>query len=428
LACKYIAFIDIAKSYCRLFFKKPFAHIDIGFQSAGKDNQIVRTVIVTQISELFLFLGILSLFILSQLTFYFMSEYPISAMLRAWYEANCRDLPWRRTRNPYFIWLSEVILQQTRVDQGLGYYLRFVERFPTVEALAAADEAEVLKYWQGLGYYCRARNLHAAARDIASRPGALFPRSYEDVRALRGVGDYTAAAIVSFAYDEPHAVVDGNVYRVLSRLLGIATPIDTGAGKREFAEAASLLLDPAHAAQHNQAVMELGALVCTPAAPQCDACPLGDLCVARAEGRIAELPVKQGKTRVRDRRFCYLLLEHDGRTWLHRRPEGDIWAGLYEFPLIESDAPLSPEELFASPAFRAMVSGEAPVVRHVLSRRHVLSHQRIHAEFYHVRLSEPPRLAEEFVEVPLTAVADYPVSRLVHLAEEKMGWEGPVGS
>ena len=230
----------------------------------------------------------------------------VADILLDWYAREGRDLPWRRTRDPYRIWLSEVILQQTRVAQGTEYYLRFTERFPDVASLAAAPEDEVLKLWQGLGYYSRARNLHAAARQVVERFGGRFPVALEEVRSLRGVGDYTAAAICSAAYDAPCAVVDGNVYRVLARLFDLDAPIDSTAGKRAFAELAQSQLDTAHPGRYNQAIMDFGALRCTPSSPRCEVCPLAGQCLALAAGTVAARPVKQGKTRVRDRWFNYL--------------------------------------------------------------------------------------------------------------------------
>ena len=205
----------------------------------------------------------------------------LAKTLLIWYQQNKRDLPWRHTRDPYLIWLSEIILQQTRVAQGLSYYMRFTERFPTPAMLAEADEDEVLKYWQGLGYYSRARNLHAAAKSMQG----VFPSTYEGVRALKGVGDYTAAAICSFAYKMPYAVLDGNVYRVLSRIFEIQTPIDSPAGKKEFSALAQKLLDKTHPDDYNQAIMDFGATVCTPVSPQCLLCPLADRCQAHLHGR-----------------------------------------------------------------------------------------------------------------------------------------------
>ena len=281
----------------------------------------------------------------------------ISDILLDWYARHGRDLPWRRTRDPYRIWLSEVILQQTRVAQGMDYYLRFTERFPDVGSLAAAPEDEVLKLWQGLGYYSRARNLHAAARQVAARFGGVFPRSYDEVRSLRGVGDYTAAAVCSAAYDAPCAVLDGNVFRVLARLFDIDLPIDSTAGKRTFAELAQMRLDKRCPGRYNQAVMDFGALQCTPAQPGCADCPLASRCLALAAGTVAERPVKQSKTKVRDRWFNYLHVTCGDRTLLRRRGEGDIWQGLYEFPMIETDRAADFSELTDSEEFRTLLDG-----------------------------------------------------------------------
>ena len=238
-----------------------------------------------------------------------------SRKLIDWYRENGRDLPWRRTKDPYLIWISEIILQQTRVAQGYDYYQRFVTRFPDVYALAAADEDEVMRYWQGLGYYSRARNLHAAARSMAEAGG--FPVTYAGVRALKGVGEYTAAAICSFAYDMPYAVVDGNVYRVLSRWLGIDTPIDSAEGKKLFVQVADELLDRGRPDLYNQAIMDFGALQCTPVAPDCLFCPLNDSCVARLKGIAGSLPVKQHKTKVTDRYFNYIYVRMGAYTFIH---------------------------------------------------------------------------------------------------------------
>lgn len=307
-------------------------------------------------------------------------EERIAPRLIEWYRLNGRTLPWRETRDPYRIWLSEVILQQTRVQQGLAYYERFTERFPTVTALAAASEDEVLKLWQGLGYYSRARNLHAAARQVANDCGGTFPAHYEEVRALKGVGDYTAAAICSMAFDLPYAVVDGNVYRVLARLFDLDVAIDTTAGRRAFAELAQTLLDKRRAALYNQAIMDFGATCCTPQQPRCTACPFADCCLALAAGHVAERPVKVGRIRTRDRHFNYLHLTDGRRTLLHRRGEGDIWQGLYEFPLVETDEAVDFAALSSTEAFRALL-GERSVrpTATVRMPRHQLSHQTLHA-------------------------------------------------
>ena len=347
---------------------------------------------------------------------------PVSDILLSWFAREGRDLPWRRTRDPYRIWLSEVILQQTRVAQGLEYYLRFTERFPDIAALAAAPEDEVLKLWQGLGYYSRARNLHAAARQVMSRFGGVFPATYGEVRALPGVGDYTAAAVCSIVYDAPCAVLDGNVYRVLARLFDIGIPIDTTAGKRTFAELAQLQLDTSRPGLYNQAIMDFGALQCTPANPSCNDCPLRDECLSLAAGTVAERPVKAGRTRIRPRYLNYLHLECGGRIALRRRPEEDIWQGLYDLPAIESDRPLDFTELAAAPPFRDMF-GTLPyrLVRTIRMPKHQLSHQTLHAAYHRLALDAWPSAAGGWTLVPYEQLEDYAIPRLLDRYFERIG-------
>ncbi len=337
----------------------------------------------------------------------------MAPVLLEWYARHGRDLPWRRTRDPYRIWLSEVILQQTRVAQGTEYYHRFAARFPEVGALAAAAEDEVLKLWQGLGYYSRARNLHKAAKTVVEHFGGRFPERFAEVRALPGVGDYTAAAICSAAYDAPYAAVDGNVYRVLARFFDLETPIDTAAGRKAFAELAQMQLDRAQPGRYNQAVMDFGALLCTPKSPRCGECPLAERCLALAAGTVAERPVKQGRTKVSDRWFNYLHIVCGDRTLLCRREARDIWQGLYEFPMIETDGPTDFAALAAAPRFREL-TGDAPwhLVRSVDMPRHQLSHRTIHAAIHRI---ETPRLtpAAESLAVETAALGDHAVPRLL---------------
>ncbi len=337
-----------------------------------------------------------------------------SKKLIDWYEENKRDLPWRDTKDPYRIWVSEIILQQTRVAQGYDYYRRFVSRFPDVYALAAAEEDEVLKCWQGLGYYSRARNLHAAARAMAKAGG--FPSTYEGVRALRGVGEYTAAAVCSFAYDMPHAVVDGNVYRVLARWLGINTPIDAAEGKKLFATVAAKLMDCRRPGLYNQAIMDFGALQCTPAAPDCRRCPLADSCVALRNGWVATLPVKQHKAKVTNRYFNYLYVSMGSYTFLHKREADDIWRNLYELPLVETDRELSEADFYAHPAFRELLAeNEEPQVRLVCRGvKHVLSHRVIYANFYEVLLPENSASFARFQKINVSDLHKFAVPRLVN--------------
>ena len=321
-----------------------------------------------------------------------------------WFQANGRTLPWRETRDPYAIWLSEIILQQTRIEQGRPYWQRFMQRWPTVEALANATEDEVLREWQGLGYYSRARNLHTAAQQIVERGG--FPTTLEGIKALKGVGDYTAAAIGSIAFDLPAAVVDGNVYRVLSRYFGIDTPINTTVGKKEFTELAQDLLLPAlnregkGAGLFNQAMMDFGATQCTPSSPNCPSCPLADSCVALREGRISELPVKQNTLKIKERHLTYVYIRCKGQTALHRRPAGDIWQGLYE-PWLAEEVPCG-----------------AVLLRQRV--KHVLTHRILYADFYLWDPAERPSLPEDYFWIPETDIDNYGVPRLIEIMLESL--------
>ena len=328
-----------------------------------------------------------------------------------WYEENKRELPWRESADPYLIWISEIILQQTRVAQGYDYFLRFIHRFPNVTALAEAPEDEVMKCWQGLGYYSRARNLHAAAKSM----NGVFPATYEGVRALKGVGDYTAAAICSSAYGMPYAVVDGNVYRVLSRYFGIDTPIDSTEGKKLFAALADEMLDKKHPAVYNQGIMDFGAIQCTPQSPNCLFCPLAGGCSALSKGLMTKLPVKQHKTKTTNRYFNYIYVRAGAYTFINKRTGNDIWKNLFELPLIETPTALSEEEFLALPEFRAFfASGEVPVVRSVCREvKHVLSHRVIYANLYEVTLSENLTSFGDFQKIKVEELEQYAISRLV---------------
>ena len=317
-----------------------------------------------------------------------------------WFRENGRALPWRETRDPYAIWLSEIILQQTRIEQGRPYWERFMQRWPTVEALAEASEDEVLRLWQGLGYYSRARNLHQAAKQILARGG--FPATLEGLRSLKGVGDYTAAAIGSFAFGLPAAVVDGNVYRVLARHYGIDTPINTTEGKKEFALLAQSLLPSdhssfliPHSSLYNQALMDFGATHCTPSSPGCPSCPLQETCVAFREGRINELPVKQRTLKIKERHLTYIYIRYRGETALHRRPAGDIWQGLYE--------PLLTERVLCG----------AVLLRQNV--KHILTHRVLYADFWLWEPAERPLLPEGYFWVPESDLDRYGVPRLIEI-------------
>ncbi|WP_029906950.1 A/G-specific adenine glycosylase [Prevotella sp. 10(H)] len=344
----------------------------------------------------------------------------LSSILIKWYNDNKRDLPWRDTTDPYIIWISEIILQQTRVDQGYNYFLRFIQRFSSVDVLAKADESEVLKLWQGLGYYSRARNLHAAAKMVTDNYGGVFPYEYKNVLSLKGVGEYTAAAIVSFAYNEPYAVVDGNVYRVLSRIFAIDDPIDSTKGKKVFAGLAQELLDEKHAGLHNQAIMEFGALQCVPVSPDCENCPAASLCLAYAHDKVRLYPVKEGKQKVRNRYFNYLDIRVGDNMLLHKRTGKDIWQNLFELPLIESEKQLTIEELQKENRFKNIFGNSAKVhIKYIVEMKHILSHQIIYASFYKVTVNNI-ELSNNYIKVKVEEADNYPVSRLVHKYLEKM--------
>jgi A/G-specific adenine glycosylase len=303
-----------------------------------------------------------------------------------WYNKNKRDLPWRQETDPYKIWLSEIILQQTQVAQGLSYYLKFTECYPTVKKLALAKEDEVLKLWQGLGYYSRARNLHETAKKIHTEYKGTFPASFEEIKALKGIGDYTAAAIASFAYNLPHAVVDGNVYRVLSRVFGIKTPIDASQAKKEFQNLANQLIDTKKPAQHNQAIMEFGSQFCKPANPNCETCIFRNRCFAFANKLVAELPIKSKKIKIKNRYFNYLVvIDKREDVLVHKRTKKDIWEGLYEFVLIETPEDCTLAALQQMESFKSLLKTKYSLLYTSHTYKHVLSHQHLYAKFYVIK-------------------------------------------
>ena len=324
-----------------------------------------------------------------------------AATLLQWFKKNGRSLPWRETNDPYAIWLSEVILQQTRIAQGMSYWERFMAQWPTVNDLAAATENEVLKAWQGLGYYSRARNLHTAAQQVMELGG--FPQTFKELKTLKGVGDYTAAAIASIAFGEPVAVVDGNVYRVLSRYYGIDTPIDSTEGKKEFQALAQSLLPINEPADYNEAIMDFGATQCTPNSPHCSACPLCETCVAFREQRINELPVKSKKVKQRERHFTYLYIEYEGKIAIHQRGAGDIWQGLWEFPQAEQ---LTSSE---DSAWKT----EAQLLQKGV--KHILTHQILLADIYLWRPKNRPQLPSEFIWIEKQDLENYALPRLIEI-------------
>jgi A/G-specific adenine glycosylase len=321
-----------------------------------------------------------------------------------WYRQMKRDLPWRATNDPYFIWLSEVILQQTRVDQGISYYYKFIETFPTVDQLAQAELQTVLNLWQGLGYYSRARNLHQTAKIISNEHRGIFPNSYAELIKLKGIGPYTAAAIASFAFNENVPVVDGNVYRVLSRHFDIDTPINSSAAIKLFKSLAEEVINPKDPALHNQAIMEFGALHCVPKNPKCTTCVLQVTCLSFANATVQDRPVKLKKQEVRNRFFHYLIFNKDGQTYIQQRKGRDIWEELYQFPMIETENDLAPEELktlYGS----SILKTSAPII-------HLLSHQRITARFYHIETKENMD-RDDWTCISYQNLQDYPIPRLI---------------
>lgn len=377
----------------------------------------------------------------------------------SWFRENGRALPWRETRDPYAIWLSEIILQQTRIAQGWEYWERFMAQYPTVEDLAAAHEDEVLKLWQGLGYYSRARNLHTAAKQIVAL--GHFPDTLEGIKQLKGVGDYTAAAIGSFAFDIPAAVVDGNVYRVLARYFGIDTPINSTQGKKEFAALAQSLLPSSKAsdslssfspasdfqsslslvAAYNQAMMDFGAIQCTPQSPKCLLCPLAETCEAMRTNRVAELPVKQKTMKVKTRHLSYIYIRCKGKTAIHRRGEGDIWQGLWE-PFNASDiaeacaSPSSAQASLSSTKFSTSLTKLSSFKKELAADlhlsnvdalqllaqdvKHVLTHRILFADFYLLETDAHLQLPDDYIWIKEEEIEDYGIPRLIELLLEKI--------
>lgn len=342
-------------------------------------------------------------------------------VLIVWYNHNKRDLPWRNSKDAYKIWVSEIILQQTRVQQGLDYYHRFLDRFPDINSLAKAPEEDVLKVWQGLGYYSRARNMHHAAKAVTREYGGRFPADYASIRKLKGIGDYTAAAIASVSFDLPFAVVDGNVYRVLSRLFGISTPIDSAKGKKEFAELAQSILEVNQPGESNQALMEFGAIQCVPGQPDCSVCPLSHKCFACLNRSVSAFPVKTKKVKQKERYLNYLYICDNDHLFLEKRGDGDIWRNMYQLPLIETKNPATAEELIRSEEWKEVFNNGAPMIGPVFPERiHLLTHQRLHIRFISVRLHGTlPQ--ERYTKVGRNDIERYPVPKPVETFLLEMG-------
>lgn len=332
-----------------------------------------------------------------------------NSVLNNWYSKNKRDLPWRKTKDPYKIWLSEIILQQTQIVQGLPYYEAFTRNYPTVFDLAKASESEVLKLWQGLGYYSRARNLYFTAKYISETLNGVFPTTYNDLKNLKGVGDYTASAIASICYNLPTAVVDGNVYRVLSRYFGVDIPINSTEGIKTFKALATELIDRHNPGDYNQAIMEFGARQCKPKNPDCITCPLNESCIAYHEGTISALPVKLKKTKISIKHFNFLVfISNDGKTHFEERTKKGIWQNLYQFPLIETKNEAS--DITNTDAFKdfsehnyieVTLYNKAPLI-------HKLSHQHLYTKFWIIETEKLDRTA-----IPIGTLKDYPTSKLI---------------
>jgi A/G-specific adenine glycosylase len=327
---------------------------------------------------------------------------------------NDRHMPWKGEKNPYFIWLSEIILQQTRVEQGLPYFLNFKQKYPTVKHLAEAPEDEVMKLWQGLGYYSRARNLHETAKNIQTNHNSKFPSSFEELIKLKGVGDYTASAIASFAFSEIKAVVDGNVIRVLARVFGIDLPPDTTAGKKKFATLSQELIDEHEPGPYNQAIMDFGAVVCTPQNPGCDACPFQKFCVAYQQNRIDELPVKKKKIKIQERYFNYLVIKSKDEIYIRKRTDSDIWKNLYELPMFETSKPLKKNIKEAIAGY--LTNNNFEITAYSEDSVQLLTHRKIHAQFIEIE----PRSFKKFraadaQKVKLTHLDNFAFPKTVHL-------------
>jgi A/G-specific adenine glycosylase len=329
----------------------------------------------------------------------------IQSLIANWYNENQRDLPWRQTKNPYFVWLSEVILQQTRVAQGINYYNKFILNYPTITELAAATEQQVLSDWQGLGYYSRARNLHATAKYICENHNGLFPSKYEEIIKLKGIGNYTAAAISSFSFNEAKAVVDGNVYRVISRLFDVDTPIDSTEGKKLFQKIADELLDQKNPGKHNQAIMEFGAIQCLPSNPNCSICPLTMHCNSFQNNTLTERPIKKLKTKVRNRYFLYFIDLSNQKLMIRKKTEKDIWQNLFEFPKMEFKTKLELQNYLSA--------NKNDFTHTVEYSKHILSHQHLYSTFVFVRNSKIVPEFDDSLLIEWSNINQYPIPRLI---------------
>lgn len=339
--------------------------------------------------------------------------------LLRWYEKNKRDLPWRHSTDAYLIWISEIILQQTRVEQGLPYFYRFIEKYPDVASFAAASEDDILKLWQGLGYYSRGRNMLKTARIVHELYDGKFPQSYQQLIKLKGIGEYTAAAIASFSANEAKAVVDGNVYRVISRYFGIDEPINSTKGKKIFQEAADELLNKQQPGLHNQAMMEFGAMLCKPKNPACGICPVSLGCYAFINNATATLPVKLNKVKVRERFFNYFLVKDEHSILMNKRDETDIWANMYDLPLIETNSLIAAGELFTLPIVEEFFGTNIIVLEVSQVKKHILTHQRLYVRLI-ILYSKPVKLKQNWFFTPVKNLKKLAVPKIVFILIEKI--------
>jgi A/G-specific adenine glycosylase len=346
-----------------------------------------------------------------------------SNTLLKWFEIEKRDLPWKLTNDPYKIWISEIVLQQTRVDQGTSYYLKFIKKFPTIQSLANAQEDDVLKMWEGLGYYSRARNLHFTAKTILEKHNGVFPTEYNDILALKGIGPYTAAAIMSYAYNKKYAVVDGNVLRIVSRYLGIHEPVDQGNTHKQIHEWLSKQIDDKRPGDFNQAMMDLGATACTPKLYRCQECPLKLNCYAYKESLQMLLPIKSKSIVKKDRFFHYIIVSCNGKGIFVKRRESDIWKGLYDFPLIETtdNKELTVSDLKKWVKGFGKINFDAKNVKIVAMDKHILTHQNIFSYFYSIEIVDNTfeLLKEYFIFVDRKNIANFAFPKIVNLYIEK---------
>jgi len=343
------------------------------------------------------------------------------AIIIKWYKKYKRDLPWRKTKDPYKIWVSEIILQQTRVNQGYNYYLEFINKFPDINALAYSSLDKLLKVWQGLGYYSRARNMHKTAKFITENFNGTFPHKFEELIKLNGVGEYTASAIASICYNKPYAVIDGNVFRVLARIFGIKEYIDTTNGKKKFKKLANKLISKNNPSLYNQAIMEFGAIQCMPKNPLCTNCPFVNSCYAYNNNSINSLPAKNKKKKIKNRYFYYLIINYNGNTYLNKRTEKDIWNSLYEFPLIEMNAKVDDEKVIQSEQFISIFGHSKILIqkRKTTFYKHILTHQHIYAKYFYIELKNSFHyLNSHYIKTSFENINNYPFPKLVNIIIE----------